>query len=72
MKNNLIDYRGNTQGAIRDIRSRLKRAGVGYTFNIACSDDQIIRLLREITDYDAVIISRDTTDEGIFITIRKT
>jgi len=68
----LIDYRDNTPMAARDIRTRLKMARTGHTINLICNEEQVIRLLREITYNDGVIISRDTTEEGVFLKIRKT
>jgi hypothetical protein len=47
-------------------------AGIGHTINFVCNEDQVIRLLREITYNDAVIINQETTAEGVFITLRKT
>ena len=72
MKDNFIDYRGNTSGAPRDVRTRLKNARAGHTFNFICNEDQIFRLLREITYHDGMIVNKDTTDEGVLLTIRKT
>jgi len=71
MKGRFIDYRGNSLAASQDIRKRLKLANSGQTINIVCKEEQVIKLLREITYYDGVIVNRDTTDKGVFITIRK-
>jgi hypothetical protein len=72
MKDKYTDYRGNTLGASRDIRARLKMAKSGQTICFICNDDQVLRLLREITFQEGTIISRKTGDEGVFITVRKT
>ena len=71
MAANPIDYRGDTLKATRDIRTRLKTARAGRTFAIVCSEDQVIRLLREITYNDGMIVNRASSDEGVFITVRK-
>ena len=71
MKERFIDYRNNKLGAARDIRKRLKMANTGHTINIICKEEQVIKLLREITFYDGVIVNRDTTDKGVYLTIRK-
>jgi hypothetical protein len=43
----------------------------GHSINIACSEEQLIRLLREITYNDGVITGKKITPEGIYLTIRK-
>jgi len=72
MKNKVIDYRVNTLAATRDIRARLKMAMSGQTISFVCSEEQVVRLLREITFQEGTIISRTTSDEGAYITVRKT
>jgi len=72
MNDKLIDYRDNDLVAGRDIRARLKKAGSGQTISFVCSEDQVVKLLREITFQDGKIISRSENEEGIFITVRKT
>jgi len=72
MKDNFIDYRDNSLGATRDIRARLKTARSGHTLSFVCNEEQVVRLLREITFQDSTIISRTTSEEGVFITVRKT
>jgi hypothetical protein len=72
MKDNFIDYRDNTLGATRDIRARLNKARSGHTLSFVCNEEQVVRLLREITFQDSTIISRTTSEEGVFITVRKT
>jgi hypothetical protein len=72
MKDSFIDYRDNTLGATRDIRARLKMAKAGQTVSFVCNEEQVVRLLREITFQDSTIISRTTSEEGVFITVRKT
>ena len=72
MEDSFIDYRGNTLGAARDIRKRLKMAKAGHTINVVCTEDQTIRILREITFHDGIVISEETTEDGVFIAIRKT
>lgn len=67
-----IDYRNDTLGAVRDIRKRLKMARAGHVISFVCNDAQIIRLLREITYSEGVIIHQETTADGVYITIRKT
>ncbi len=47
-------------------------ARAGHVINFVCNDAQIIRLLREITYSEGVIIHQETTAEGVYITIRKT
>lgn len=71
MKDNLIDYRNNPLGAGRDIRARLRAAAPGQHLSFVCSEDQVVKLLREITFQDSTIISRTTKEEGVFITVRK-
>jgi hypothetical protein len=44
----------------------------GHVINFVCNDEQIIRLLREITYNDGVITHQETTAEGVYVTIRKT
>ena len=72
MKNKVIDYRVNTLAATRDIRARLKMAKSGQTISFVCSEEQVVRLLREITFQEGTIISRTSSDEGAYITVRKT
>lgn len=72
MKDKVIDYRGNTLAATRDIRTRLRMARSGQTISFVCREEQVVRLLREITFQDGTIISRTTSDEGAYITVRKT
>jgi hypothetical protein len=67
-----IDYRSNDLGAARDIRNRLRTARSGQTFKFVCTEDQVVKLLREITFQDGMIISRSTNAAGVFITVRKT
>jgi hypothetical protein len=71
-KDHLIDYRGNDLGATRDIRNRLRAAQSGQTINFICSEEQVVKLLREITFQEAMIISRIANQEGVHITVRKT
>ena len=72
MKNKVIDYIVNTLAATGDIRARLKMAKSGQTISFVCSEEQVVRLLREITFQEGTIISRTTSDEGAYITVRKT
>jgi TusA-related sulfurtransferase len=72
MKDYCIDYRGDTRRAARDLRARLRIAGSGQVINFVCNDEQVIRLLREITFNDGVITKQETTEKGVSITIRKT
>jgi len=72
MKDKILDYRANTLEATRDIRARLRRAESGHTISFICSEEQVVRLLREITFQDGTIISRTARDEGVSITVRKT
>ena len=72
MKNHFLDYRNRTPEAVRDIRSRLKKARSGQTVSFICNEDQVVKLLREITFHDSAIISRTTEDDKICITVRKT
>jgi hypothetical protein len=72
MKNKVIDYRVNILAATRDIRARLKMARSGQTISFVCKEEQVVKLLREITFQDGTIISRTTSDEGVHITVRKT
>ena len=72
MKDTVIDYRADTLAATRDIRARLKMAGSGQTISFVCKDEQVVRLLREVTFQDGTIISRTVNDEGVLITVRKT
>jgi hypothetical protein len=72
MKDKVIDYRANILAATRDIRARLRMARSGQTISFVCKEEQVVRLLREITFQDGTIISRATSDEGIHITVRKT
>lgn len=46
-------------------------AGSGQTISFICDEDQIVRLLREITFHDGTIISRTTEDSTLCITVRK-
>lgn len=71
MKDTVIDYRADTLAATRDIRTRLKTARSGQTISFICQEEQVVRLLREITFQDGTIISRTASDEGVFITVRK-
>lgn len=71
MKERLIDYRANSLGAARDIRKRLQMAKPGDTINIICNEKQVIKLLREITDYNGIIVDRNKTDKDVYIVIRK-
>lgn len=72
MKNKVIDYRVNTLAATRDIRALLKMARSGQTISFVCREEQVVRLLREITFQGGTIISRTASDEGAYITVRKT
>jgi len=72
MEYSSIDYRGNTPRAARDIRTRLKMAGPGHVINIICNEEQLIRLLREITYNDGVITAKEIIEQGVHLTIRKT
>ncbi|MBW2471412.1 MAG: hypothetical protein JRE18_04980 [Deltaproteobacteria bacterium] len=72
MTDKFIDYRNDTLGGTRDIRVRLKMASSGKTISFVCREDQVVKLLREITFQDGTIISRTSTEEGVFITVRKT
>lgn len=67
----LIDYRSNDLRAARDIRNRLRAARSGQTINFICTEEQVVKLLREITFQDGMIISRSTNKEGVIITVRK-
>lgn len=67
----LIDYRSNDLRAARDIRNRLRTARSGQTINFICTEEQVVKLLREITFQDGIIISRSTNKEGVIITVRK-
>jgi hypothetical protein len=67
----LIDYRSNDLGAARDIRNRLRAARSGQKINLICTEEQVVKLLREITFQDGMIISRSTNKEGVIITVRK-
>jgi hypothetical protein len=46
-------------------------ARAGQIIRLICSEDQVIRLLREITYSDGVIIHKENGDEGVLITVRK-
>ena len=47
-------------------------ARTGQIINFICGEEQVIRLLREITYNDGVITRQEKTHEGVHITIRKT
>jgi len=72
MKDKVIDYRVNTLAATRDIRARLRMAKSGQAISFVCREEQVVRLLREITFLGGTIISETTSDEGAYITVRKT
>ena len=72
MEEHWIDYRGDTRKATRDLRARLGMANSGHRINFICNDEQLIRLLREITFNDGLIAKQERTEEGVYITIRKT
>jgi hypothetical protein len=47
-------------------------ARAGQIINLLCNEEQLIRLLREITYNDGVIIRQENRKDGVYITIRKT
>jgi len=47
-------------------------AKVGQVINFICSEEQAIRLLREITYNDGLVIRKESSAEGLRITVRKT
>ena len=71
-KEKLIDYRSNDLEATRGIRNRLRAASSGQIFSFICTEEQVVKLLREITFQDGMIISRTTNEKGVLMTVRKT
>lgn len=58
--------------AVKELRKLLKQARTGHVLNIVCDESQMIRILREITDYEGIIIAQETRPDGAYITVKKT